>query len=439
MRRISEYVNPDRSPWHLLGAELRHWREKVLGLSMREVGKQAFCDDGDLSKWERGLTRPQADTVRRLDDIYGAGGRLVALHALAVEVERLRTLAKKGTSTEEGATERRQLLRLAAIGAGIGALGISSESARELIGTALDNGLRSIPDWELACTDHLYALRTRPPAQVAADLVMDLFAVKRQMDMSSPAETPDLHRVTASLAAIHANALTRLGDHGAAIRWWRTARQAADASGNLELRVLVRSEEAGHGLYGQRAPETVLRLVQNAQQLLGAKKPSVDLLTTQAKALSVLGRHDQARETLNTILDAAGKGVTPDSLGFWKPDQIHFAESWVYAGAGDTRRADTARDKVLDFAADYQYRANVQLHDALCLVANGAVDQGTRRATSVIDSLAPTYRSHHIIETGHLVLRAVPIAQHERPAVAELRELLTARPPHLQDPDRCSK
>ncbi|MEV5413621.1 helix-turn-helix transcriptional regulator [Thermopolyspora sp. NPDC052614] len=433
MRRISEYVDPGRSPWHLLGTELRHWREKVLGLSMREVGKRAFCDDGDLSKWERGLTRPHADTVRRLDDIYGAGGRLVALHALAVEMERLRTLAKKGISTEEAATERRQLLRLAAVGAGIGALGISSESARQLIGTTLDNGFRSIPDWELACTDHLYALRTRPPAQVAADLVMDLFAVKRQLDLSSPTEVPDLYRVTASLSAVHANALTRLGDHGAAIRWWQTARQAADASGNLELRVLVRSEEAGHGLYGQRAPEAVLRLVQSAQQLLGTDKPSVDLMTTQAKALSILGRHDQARETLHTLLDVADKGVTPDPLGFWTPSQIHFAKSWVYAGMGDERQADAARQDVLGLTRDYQYQANVQLHDALCMVVNGAVDQGARRAASVIDHLDSAYRSRHIIETGRLVLRTVPLAQQERPAVAELRELLATRPPRFPD------
>jgi tetratricopeptide (TPR) repeat protein len=428
VRFISEHVDPARSPWHLLGAELRHQREQVHRLSLREVARQVYCDDGDLSKWERGITRPHPDNVRRLDDFYGAGGRIVALHALAMEVERLRTLVKEGSGGKEAATERRQVLRLAAVGAGIGALGISGESVRQAIAASYANDFRSITDWERACVDHLYALRTRPPAQVAADLLIDLFTVKRQKEASSPAETLELERVTAALASVQANALTRLGDHGAALRWWHTARQAADASGDLELRVLVRAEEAGHGLYGQREPETVLGLVREAQQLLGPSRPSVDLLTTQAKAQSILGRHDQARKTLETLLDVADKGVTPDPLGFWKPDQIHFAESWVYAGAGDMPNADTARDKVLGFAGDYQYRANVRLHEALCMVVNGATVEGARRAADVIDALEPAYRSHHIRYTGHLVVNAVPPAQQDHPAVADLRELLRQRP-----------
>ena len=417
-----------RSPWHLLGAELRHQREQVRRLSLRDVARAVFCDDGDLSKWERGITRPHADTARRLDDFYGAQGRIMALHALALEVERLRTLAREGTSGKEAATERRQVLRLAAVSAGIGALGISSETLRQGIGASYADDFRSIADWERACVDHLYALRTRPPAQVAADLLMDLETVKRQKGSSSPAEAPDLERVTAALASVQANALTRLGDHGAALRWWHTARQAADASGNLELRVLVRAEEAGHGLYGQRAPETVLALVREAQQLLGPAKPSVDLLTTQAKALSALGRHDEARQTLNALHDAADKGVSPDPLGFWKPDQIHFTESWVYAETGDASKADTARDKVLGFAVDYQYRANVRLHEALCMVVNGATAEGALRAAGVIDALEPAYLSQHVRHTGRMVLNAVPPAQHDHPAVAALRDLLRRRP-----------
>ncbi|MEV5410627.1 helix-turn-helix transcriptional regulator [Thermopolyspora sp. NPDC052614] len=423
-------MDPSRSPWHLLGAELRHWREKVLGLSMREVGKQAFCDDGDLSKWERGLTRPHADTVRRLDDIYGAGGRLVALHALAVEVERLRTLPKKGTSTEEAATERRQLLRLAAVSAGIGTLGISSESVRQMIGASFHDDFRTIANWELTCADHLYALRTRPPAQVAANLVMDLYAVQAQTRSSSPADTTELQRVLATLSVMHANALTRLGDHGAAIRWWHTARQTADASGDLGLRLLVRAQEAGHGLYGQRDPEMILRLVESAEQIAKPDQPCLQLLTTKAKALSVLGRHDEARRTLEILRRAADKDPGPDSLGFWywRPDQVHFAESWVYAAAGEERKADTARDHVLGTAQDYQYRANVQLHDAMCMIVNGGVTEGMHRAASVIDAVPSAYRSNHILETGRLVLQTVPLPQHERPEVTEFRELLFSSP-----------
>ncbi|MGS2644247.1 hypothetical protein [Streptosporangium sp. LJ11] len=316
-------------------------------------------------------------------------------------------------------TERRRLLQLAVASAGIGMLG---EPVRHLLDLSLGHDFRSVEEWELASSDHLYALRTRAPAQVVADLVIDLLAVRRQMEMSPPAEVVELQKVMAGLSTIHANALTRLGDHGAAIRWWHTARHAADASGDRELRLLVRCEEVGHGLYGQRAPETILHLVHNAKQIGGG--PSVDLMSTQAKALTLLGRHDEAREALNVLLDLTEKGSTGDSLGFWKESQIHFTESWVYAGAGDEEKADEAREKVLRLTGDYQYQANVLLHEALCTVVRGGIDEGMRQAAAVIAPLPSVYRSNHIIETGRMLLRTVPFDQQSRPAIGEFREVL---------------
>jgi len=429
VRFISEHVDPARSPWHLLGAELRHQREQVHRLSLREVARQVYCDDGDLSKWERAITRPHPDNIRRLDDFYGAGGRIMALHALAVELERLRTLVKEGTAGKEAATERRQVLRLAAVGAGIGALGIPGETLRQGIAISYANDFRTIAEWTNACTDHLYALHNHPPAQVAANLLIDLFTVKRQKEASSPAETVELDAVTAALAGMQANLLTRLGDHGAALRWWHTARQAADASGNLEIRVLVRAEQARHGVYGQRDPQTVLNIIEDAQRLLGPSRPSVDLLTTKAKALAVLGRHDEAQKTLNTVLDVADKGVTPDPLGFWSEAKLYFAHSWVYALMGEEAKADEARDHVRTHARGYQYRTNVQLHEALSTVVNGGTVEGVRRAAEIIDAVKPAYRTQHIRHTGQMVLNAVPLTHHDHPAVAELRELLHYQPP----------
>ncbi|GGM74943.1 hypothetical protein GCM10010106_21800 [Thermopolyspora flexuosa] len=428
MRFISEHVDPARSPWHLLGAELRHQREQVHRLSLREVARQVYCDDGDLSKWERAITRPHPDNIRRLDDFYGAGGRIMALHALAVELERLRTLVKEGTAGKEAATERRQVLRLAAVGAGIGALGIPGETLRQAIAASYAGDFRTIAAWHRACADHLYALHTRPPAQVAADLLIDLFIVKRQREVSSPAETVELEGVSATLAGLQANVLSRLGDHGAALRWWHTARQAADASGDRDLQVLVRAEEAVHGVYGQRDPQSVLDIIDEAQRLHGPAKPSVALLSTQAKALSALGKHDQAQKTLESLLDAADKGVTPDPLGFWSPSKIYFAQSWVYSAMGDEAKAAKIRDQVLSHTRGYQYRANVHLHEALSMVVNGGTTEGVRRAAEVIDSIKPAYRTQHIRHTAQMVLDAVPLEHQDRPGVAELRELLHYQP-----------
>jgi transcriptional regulator with XRE-family HTH domain len=422
MPRVCEPVTLDESPWHLLGAFMRYWREEVRNLSQRELAKAAFIDQGELSRWERGLAHPHADHIKGIDDALGADGYLATLHGLVVEFDRLRTLATKGGSDKEDATERRQLLRFAATGAALGALGMSSEPVRRLLSLSLHRDFRTVDEWEVSCADHLHALRTRPPAQVAADLGIDLMVVRGQVDSCAPAEVAGLHRVTATLSSIHANALTRLGDHGAAIRWWRTARQSADLSGDFGLRLMVRGEEAGHGLYGQRTPETVLRLVESAQQIAG--EPSVDLMTTQAKALTMLGRHDEARQTLHTLVRLAETNPPSDPWGFWRPSQLHFTESWVYAGAGDEAAADKARDKVLNLTHSYVYKANIVLHGALCTVVRGGTDEGVRQAASTINGTPHAYRSTHILETGRQVLQAVPLDQRHRPAVREFREVL---------------
>ncbi|WP_432932501.1 hypothetical protein ACQPZZ_14970 [Microbispora sp. CA-135349] len=166
----------------------------------------------------------------------------------------------------------------------------------------------------------------------------------------------------------------------------------------------------------------MLRLVESAERIAGG--PTAHLLATRAKALSVLGRHDEARDTVTALVALAAGGVECDTFGFWEPDQIHFAQSWVFAGAGDEAAADRAREQVLATTRDYQYDANVRLHEALCTVSKGGVDTGMRQAATVITTLPAAYRSHHIVQTGHLVLRAIPVDQRGRRTVGEFRELL---------------
>ncbi|MEV7964914.1 helix-turn-helix transcriptional regulator [Sphaerisporangium sp. NPDC088356] len=428
-------IDPHASAWHLFGAVMRRCRESRSNLGLRRAGEQMYTDFSNLAKWERGERTPPPDMIHRLDEVYGAHGILTALYdtltALKAATESAqqhagRYLENPPYGIGDDDMERRAALQLLAGLGTLGTFGLSSEPFRQLLDLSFDHPHRALEDWELACADHLHALRTRPPAQVAADLFIDLMAVRGQSQVSTPAEVTELQRITAMLSSLQANALTRLGDHGAAIRWWYSARQAADASGDLALRLLVRAEETGHGLYGQRAPETILRMVRSAQQL--TDKPYLKLLTTEAKALSMLGRHDEALGTLVTLHKAAEQGGT-DRYGFWKPDGLHFAESWVYSGVGNDSAAGTAREKVLMVTRDYVYLVNVQLHSALCTVTQGGIDEGLHQAATAIDAVTPAYRSHHVIETANMVLRAVPPVRRSGPSAIELRKLLAVAPP----------
>ncbi|GGK75880.1 hypothetical protein Sme01_51570 [Sphaerisporangium melleum] len=428
-------IDPHASLWHLFGAVMRRCREGERKIALRRAAADLYIDFSNLAKWERGERTPPPDMIQRLDQVYGAQGILTALYGMLLrlnavaESERVSAGMSPATPRHRDGDddmERRTALQLLAGLSTVGAIGVSGEPVRQLLDASLGQEYRAIEEWEVVCADHLHALRTRPPVQVATDLLVDLLALRHQIDTAPPTVAPDLHRVMAVLGDIHASALTRLGDHGAAIRWWRTARQSADTSGDLGLRLLVRGDEAGHGLYGQRAPETVLHLVRQAQHLAGGS--TVDFLTTEVKALSLLGRHDEALAALNTLHTLAEKGVAADRYGFWSPSQVHFADSWVYAATGHEARADTARESVLQITRDYQYRANVQLHEALCMVVQGGINEGMRHAMTTLDYLSPAYRSRHIIETGRMVRQAVPRDRQSQPSVTEFRVLLAHQP-----------
>ncbi|MEZ7124669.1 hypothetical protein ACBR40_04975 [Nonomuraea sp. AD125B] len=332
------------------------------------------------------------------------------------------TLVTDNAGDEDGedATNRRQMLRLAGAAA-VGTV-IDDEVTRRRLNETM-GARRSLDEWNTAHEDHLHALRHRPPAQVAHDLSIDLDTLSRQIELAKGSELAELHRVTALLAAIQANAFTRLEQHGTACRWWETARWAADASRDLDVRLLVRAEEAGHGLYGQRSPQSVLRLLAEAEHLAG-QRPMLKLAAIKAKALSKAGRHTEAEEALNRMTDLADRGVRGDAQGFWTPSELYFSQSWVYAAMGREEAAAQAREALLRRSRDYVYATNIQLHEAWAAIARGGVEQGATQATTTIAAVPERFRTAHVLETARMVLHAVPPEQQSRPAVGELRATL---------------
>ncbi len=189
------------------------------------------------------------------------------------------------------------------------------------------------------------------------------------------------------------------------------------------------ASEAGFGLYGQRSPETVLYLAQRAQQKSPHSK-SVGMakaLCAEAKALALLGRHQEATQKIDALAHFTPVGGNDLIPSYWTRDQVDFAESWVRAAAGEESRADSARERVLAIAGDYQYVANVRLHETLCTVVNGGVDSGVRQAIGILDALPSSQRSAMIFATAQMVVRGVSIDSRDRPAVRDLRAILASK------------
>ncbi|MGW0879797.1 helix-turn-helix domain-containing protein [Streptomyces sp. NPDC002671] len=65
-------LDPSSSPRALLGAELRHAREKA-GLSQEELGQRLFVSGSFIGQLEAGTRRMQREYARLLDEVLGTG------------------------------------------------------------------------------------------------------------------------------------------------------------------------------------------------------------------------------------------------------------------------------------------------------------------------------------------------------------------------------
>ncbi|GAB2870762.1 helix-turn-helix transcriptional regulator [Streptomyces deserti] len=65
-------LDPSSSPRALLGAELRHAREKA-GLSQEELGQRLFVSGSFIGQLEAGTRRMQPEYARLLDEVLGTG------------------------------------------------------------------------------------------------------------------------------------------------------------------------------------------------------------------------------------------------------------------------------------------------------------------------------------------------------------------------------
>ncbi|RBQ16076.1 hypothetical protein DP939_32760 [Spongiactinospora rosea] len=407
----------------LLADELRRHRGDT---TLREVALGARTHHSVLWRYEQGLRIPPRDTVARLDALYGAEGELIRLREAAAD---LRDQARKGGKNHENGDyedmERRRLIQAAAVGVGLTAME-NHEQVRQLLSLDQDDDSRSVEEWESTCEDLLHGLRVRPAAKIQEAIGIELNALLRERQRASQAGRDDLLRIQAALAALYANALGRLGEHEAALRWWRTARRAADASKDQHLAIGIRATEAGNTLYGQRSPKSVLELTRTAHGLARGV-PSwglVYVLCGQARVATVLQRHDEALAALRQAEDLVGGAELPMSSvmpTYWNGGRAtEWTSSMVYAGAGDEERSTWASDMVVANNRDYQYRTAARLHTALCTVANGGIKEGLTAATEIIDAAPPGHRTNVVTHTALIVLNAVPREHRTSPAALEL-------------------
>jgi transcriptional regulator with XRE-family HTH domain len=401
-------------------------------ISGNDLARRVPCDRSYVSLLASGKRQPSRRIARRIGDVLNDGGELEtlasALHdpAPAVSGSAGDDWALDGRRDWDylDAVERREMLRLGALGL---LAGSSGELVRQLLERVLETAETYSPeDWDLACVDHMHAILTRPPAEVREGLIADLAALQRQLARARRDTVPDLRRATAWLSALYGNVLTRLGDYEPARRWWATARHAADACGDDAMRVWVRGAEAAFGLYAPRPAQSVVMLAATARRIAG-RRPSPGLMcamSAEAQALAALGNSARAERILGELAALCGN---VDGAGYgWIDDSIWYVQSWVYAHLGRDDAAASAREQVIASSPSYQNVANAQLHEAISLARQGVDEPALKRAAQVVSELEPGYRSRMILHTARRVLGTVAIDQRGRQAAEDLRAALKA-------------
>jgi hypothetical protein len=290
-----------------------------------------------------------------------------------------------------------------------------------------------LTDWEAVTWEYGRTYASTPPPILLESLATDLFVARERLNQPTDDQTrAGMQRVIAQLSVFMAHTLAGLGNTRASYRWWRVARNSASGSLDSEVRTWVAGREVIGGLYEHRPLEELLALANNAVAI--ATMPGMgtgSVLIGRAQVLAAMGRASEARQAiarLYTILDRLPERVIRDvdSLYGWPEHRLRHGESFVYSYLGDEQQAAVAQERALLCYPPQmsRERAQIQLHQALCMVKGGDYSGGTCRAGHVLVELPDEQRTEVVLEVARSVARAVPACEQRRSEVAELRELL---------------
>lgn len=305
--------------------------------------------------------------------------------------------------------------------------GITLAAAEEHSNVAVD-------EWHEIVQEYRYTYMTTPPAELLSALVVDVIAIQKAIDHQKKGDlaSRELSRCGAFLSAVMAMTMANLGDVRHAQRWWRSARQLADQSRDVAGILWVRGREVVRGLYEQRSPASILRLVEQAESIAQTRQlPEPQLLSGEAQAQAMAGESENALRTLHELQELyptlpSSLTGNRDSLFGWAEDRIRFVESYVYSYAGKLGEAAEARKRALNVYPPIYSRgpAQIELQHALALTINGDITEGPRHAMATLANLRPVDQIRPVMDFAYRVLNLVPIGQQDRGAPAELREYL---------------
>ena len=335
--------------------------------------------------------------------------------------------------------KRRSFLIGTAAVAGLGKVDTPAaiETIRQELNISLaeERGGYDSDEWNQIVLDYGEAYSSAAPTDLIEPLMVDMLGIQVALRRNERNSTqPDLLRAAALLSAFTAQTLINMGHPLEARRWWRTAKSAADRSGDPYSVLWVRGREILRAMEIRPIP-VILGLIEEAEGMTRNAPPdaTVELIAAKAEVLAIAGRKRDATETLGKLRNESEKspGTFSGSVLFWGQERLLGTESFTYSRLGDRPKAEIAtadgiRLRAANGNPSIRHQAVLQVNIAFSLVGSGDVSGGLDQARAVISGLPEMQRDARLVSDGRKLLDIIPMSDQRSAVVKEYSEWISS-------------
>jgi transcriptional regulator with XRE-family HTH domain len=428
------------------------------GLSGKAVARKVPCDPAYISRLVNGKQRPSRQVAERLDDLLGAGGRLVgAFYDLSGAERAVETLAGSSVVGHSGSSAEGEYLSALLVRA-TGSSGSVRQSGPELelvVGGGLlvdvtelvmavahessdraaEDGGRMVPSGsveqvraEVHRLAHSYNLVTPLAFLAEARRVRDV-AFSLAERTRRPAQAADLYVNLAQVCGLMSVGSFDLAVWPAAIEQAHAAFVYAELAGHRPLQAWVRGMQALNAYWCGRTGEAV-ELAGVGLALAPPGTAQARLHCISARAWSHVRAVDQTRAALaaadrdRDLIGEAGHDELHDGIGGefgWGPARQAMCSASALLWIGDADEAARRATEAILLRPQDQTGSLVDMTaraDLACAeLARGGLDAADEALSPVWD-LVPAHRRHSLVERLHSVAKALARPCYARTAEA---------------------
>jgi hypothetical protein len=300
-----------------------------------------------------------------------------------------------------------------------------------------------LDEWEEATVGYGRQYMTVPPLRLLCDVLLDFGDVRRMSERRQSLEFSErLCRLAGRLAGLIGMIMINAGDQRLARSFFRTARTAADETGDRHLRAWVAVREALAPLYyGDPAEASALA---RAGAGLAGRNPCVagvmaPVLEARALAWATARREEassgSALRRVRGLLAPAHEALTRlpatergDTAFGYTQRQLLFHEGDTLVMLGDHLGAEKAFTWSLDLYAPDEIldRSLISFGLARCRLEADGPEEALRLGLDTLLAVPREYRSEIMMRSARSLADTVAVRHGEQRAVQEYREALVS-------------